>query len=148
MENQYIICVQCGCSFTVEESDYISSSTASIQCPECGRLNFCSAVELDGLVIEDLEVDPDATDETDEIYIEGYLSNDLVLDSQNKDDQSEFKKIGVAKRKRVVPKMPMFQYRRAIAKSLPLDINRGGYRTKTEEEEFMEDDFTIEDAEQ
>lgn len=148
MKNQCIVCVQCGRSFTVEESDYISSSTASIQCPECGRLNFCSAVELDGLVIEDLEVDPDATDETDEIYIEGYLSNDLVLDSQNKDHQSEFKKIGVAKRKRVVPKMPMFQYRRAIAKSLPLDINRGGYRTKTEEEEFMEDDFTIEDAEQ
>ena len=148
MECEFIVCVECGTTFNPEEADYVSYSTASVQCPECGRLNFCKSVELEGFEVEDLEVDPDITDETDEIYIEGYLSNDLVLDSANKNKKSQFKKIGVAKRKRVVPKMPMFEYRKAIARSLPLDINSSKYRTKTEEEEFMEDEFTEEDAEQ
>lgn len=145
MKNDRIVCVECGREFSIEDSDYVSVSTSSVQCPECGRNNYCGAVECDGFEVEDFEEDPDICDDTDEIYIEGYLSSDLVLDSENKKTSSKYKKMGVAKRKRTVIRTPVFEYRKAIAKSLPLDVHKG-YRTQTEEELLFDTnvDFEVE----
>lgn len=109
--NEVVSCVECGLAFKVDEASDISVATASIQCPECGRWNYCESVEVESL---DINVyDPEEIEEdTEEYYIEGYLSDDLVYKGKDKDPS--LRKIGVASRVPYIPKKPVFEHRKAL----------------------------------
>lgn len=130
-----IQCVECGEFFSVEDADVVSVSASAVRCPECGRCNYCDIIEDDGIRVESFDADG-GLEETDEPYMEGYLSDDLVYDGKNRLDASKYKKIGVAKRKREVPSQPLLEYRKVLAQNLPLDFGKG-YRTNTAMEDFM-----------
>ena len=89
-----ITCVECGRSFDVADSDYISESVNSACCPYCGRANYCELKEAHGLRVESMY----DTCETDEPYTEDYFSKDLLYDGSRR-KQSRYKHVGVAKQK-------------------------------------------------
>jgi DNA-directed RNA polymerase subunit RPC12/RpoP len=141
----FIQCVECGYSFDLDDAEIVSYATSAVRCPECGRCNFCSAIEQDGIHVQDEE----DIDETDEIFMEDYLSDDLEYDGANKLDYAKQKRIGVAKRTGKVPSQPVFEYRRIIAQNMSNDFGTHGKgRTHTELEDAMFDYRRVEDAEQ
>lgn len=143
-----IQCVECGAFFSVEDADIVSTISSAIRCPECGRCNYCPEIEDNSLTVESFEAD-DGLDDTDEIYMENYLSSDLEYDGENKLDAPTQKRIGVAKRKRSISAQPMFEYRKIIAQNMPLEYGKKGYHTHTDLDDLLEyENRSPEDAEQ
>lgn len=143
--DEEIVCVECGNVFYLDDADDVSYTTSSVRCPECGRYNFCDTVDMEGFEIEPFDPDDSLVD-TDEIYTEDYLSDDLEYDGENKYSKSKQKRIGVAKRKNSMPVMPVFEYRKAVAKSIP--EAHSGFRTKTEGELLLYGDAEDTEIEQ
>lgn len=140
-----IICVECGTSFGVDDADDISYATGSIKCPFCGRYNYEECTANDGFTVESFDPD-ESCEDTDELYTENYFSDDLEYDGENKYETHKYKKIGVAKRKNSMPKMPTYEYRKAI------DLYRQFHK---DDEKYLNDEIDeflkgvdIEEAEQ
>lgn len=140
-----IQCVECGLAFELDDAEVVSYATSAVRCPECGRCNYCAMIEPEGIHIQDEE----DTDETDEIFMEDYLSADLEYDGENRFEVATQKRIGVAKRTDRIPSQPVFEYRKVIAQNMPTDFGTNGKgRTHTELEDAMFDYRRVEDAEQ
>jgi DNA-directed RNA polymerase subunit RPC12/RpoP len=144
--NSLIYCVECGHAFYAEDADNVSYATSSVACPECGRSNFCEDVEMDGFSVE--SIFDDAVEDTDEIYIEGYMSKDLEYDGENKNEKQKQRRIGIAKQKRSIPRIPMFESRKAIAEILMSEQDNMDEATKRELEELYKDEYADEEYEQ
>ena len=113
MNDDEVICVECGTCFSVDDADDISYSTGSIKCPECGRYNYQEQVAEYDFAMDEFDMDESLVD-TDEIYTENYFSKDLEYDGENKYESHKYKKIGVAKSKNTIPIPPVYEYRQKI----------------------------------
>lgn len=144
MEDDMIICVECGTLFSVDDADNVSTSTSSVACPECGRHNYCDSIDMSGYHVD--SIFDDDLEETDEIYTENYLSDDLEYDGENRFEKKKQTRIGVAKQKRSMPRMPFYETRKTIASLLASpDVTLNASQRK--EMEFLVKD-EIEDDEE
>lgn len=145
-DDSLIYCVECGHTFYASDADNVSLATSSVSCPECGRSNYCESLDMDGFSVE--SVFDDGIEETDEIYMEDYLSDDLEYDGENRFDVKKQKRIGVAKQKRSMPRMPMFETRKALAEMLVSEKDNMDASTRRELEELLNDEYADEVYEQ
>lgn len=144
MEDDLIMCVECGTMFSVDDADNVSPSTSSVACPECGRHNYCDSIDMGGYHVD--SVFDDGLEETDEIYTEGYLSDDLEYDGENRFEKKKQTRIGVAKQKRSMPRMPFYETRKTIASLLASsDENTLSASQRKEMESLIRDDYDNEE---
>jgi hypothetical protein len=88
----------------------------------------------------------DGLEETDEIYTEGYLSDDLEYDGENRFEKKKQTRIGVAKQKRSMPRMPFYETRKTIASLLASsDENTLSASQRKEMESLIRDDYDNEE---